>query len=483
MSQAEVSHSASVMAAHANNQASAVPSALTREARAYAIKELARRAGVTKEFFSTWRMEFSENGTTIFVLPGTRKRVFFRNAPEEIWEDLIANKSHTVRLGWLNESAVPSIQNAVIPFIHRSQAQSRALFQTVDSESIECAVDLPLSSLLILSRWEERLVREKDTHDRVPATASIAYREGFLRRPIVDEYGLAFRQVLEALIPNWKPSSFGLRVNVSHDVDNIGLPFNLRSAVGHTIRRKKPEATVKDFLAILPGINPTLLEAIRELVTLSLRRGLKPAVYWKGISRGSRQRDYDPYNPKVRAMIAWLQQHEVEMGAHPGYDTFRSPDKLRREVQMIREILGGQPIGGRQDYLRWCPDSWLDWENCGLVYDSTVGFADHIGFRAGTSFPYYPWFFTLNRQARVLELPLIVMDCTLTSYMRLGFEKSLIAISECVEQCRKVGGVFTLLWHNDSMMNPTLEQLFVHVLDSLSGHHRYDYANPPKDLY
>jgi hypothetical protein len=219
------------------------------------------------------------------------------------------------------------------------------------------------------------------------------------------------------------------------------------------------------------------------LVTLSLRRGLTPAVYWKGISRRQRRRDYNPYHPKVRLMIEWLQKHEVELGVHPGYDTFRSPDKLRREVQMIREILGGQPIGGRQDYLRWCPDSWLDWENCGLVYDSTVGFADQIGFRAGTCFPYYPWFFTLNRQARVLELPLIVMDCTLSSYMELDVDQSLIAISECVEQCRKVGGVMTILWHNDSMMNPSLETLLVHTLDSLSGYHRYDYANPPKDLY
>jgi Family of unknown function (DUF7033) len=467
---------------HAHRGPSGVPRLLTREARAYAMKELARRAGVSHEFFRTWRMELSEEGTTIYVLPGSRKRVFFPDAPRGIWPELIGGEFRTVRLGWLNESAVPSIQDAVIPFVHQSQAQSRALFRTIDSESVECTVDLPLAALLILSRWEERLIEEKDQHGRVPATACVAYRERFLRRPVVDEYGLAFRQALQWLMPNWKPLPSQLRVNVSHDVDSIGLPFNIRTSVGHTLRRRNPAATANDFLGLLPGFNPTLLETIRTLVTLCLRRGLGTAVYWKGTTWRGKTKNYDPYHPKVRAMVEWLRKYEIEMGVHPGYETFRSPDKLRREVQTVREITGVQTLGGRQDYLRWCPHSWLDWENCGLVYDTTVGFADQVGFRAGTCFPYFPWLFELNRQAKLVESPLIVMDCTLTSYMKLDRDQSLIAVSECIEQCRKVGGVFALLWHAESMLNPALENILTPILDSLQGLQKCDLTNPP-NLY
>lgn len=483
MSQVGVPQTAATTAPHITGEPSRIPSLLTREARAYAMKELARRAGVSREFFRTWKMEFAEDGTTLYVLPGTRKRVLFPTAPADVWPDLMRGDFRTLRLGWLNESTVPSIQTAVIPFVHKSMAQSRALFRAIDSETIECTVDLPLVAMLILSRWEELAIEERDKHGRVCATACAAHRERFLRRPVVDEYGLALRQALQWLMPNWKPTPSTLRVNVSHDIDTIGLPFNLRSAVGHTLRRRNPLATAKDVLGILPGFNPTLLEMVRTLVTLSLRRDLEPAVYWKGTTRGRKRQEYDPYHPKVRGMIKWLQKYEIEVGVHPSYNTFRSPDKLRREVLAIRDILGKQTMGGRQDYLRWCPHTWLDWENCGLAYDSSVGFADQIGFRAGTCIPYYPWLFELNRQAKLIEMPLIVMDCTLTAYMKLDRDQSFIAVSECIEQCRKIGGVFTLLWHADSMLNPTLESMLPPILDSLSGYRKYDPFNPPSDLY
>jgi hypothetical protein len=481
MSHLGASHIAAATTPHTDGHPSHAPDALTREARVYAIKELARRAGVTRDFFRTWKIEFSHLGTTIHVLPGTQKRVFFPTAPGEIWQDFAQGSLYTARLGWLNESAIPSIQNAVVPFVHKHQAHSKALFQSLDSECLECTVDLPLSALLVLSCCEERFTQERDSHGRVPASASLAYREGFLQRPIVDEYGLAFQQALESLMPNWKPSPRQFRVNVSHDIDNIGVPFNLRSTLGHTLRRRDPASTVRDIVGLLPGINPTLLESVRHLVTLSLRRGLEPAVYWKGVRKS--QRGYDPLHPKVRAMVAWLEKYGIEMGVHPGYHTFRAPDKLRKEVLTVREILGSRPIGGRQDYLRWCPDLWLDWENCGLAYDGTVGYADHIGFRAGTCIPYCPWLFALNRPAKLLELPLIVMDCTLSFYMKLNMDQSLIAVSEAIEQCKKVGGVFAMLWHNDSMLDPDLDALLQHVLDPLSGSRKYDLLNPPKDLY
>ena len=483
MSQVGVSQAGSTTAAQVHGAPSRFPALLTREARAYAMKELARRAGVSADFFRTWKMEFSETGTTVYVLPGTRKRVFFPDAPRDIWPDLIRGDFRTLRLGWLNESAVPSIQQAVVPFVHKSQAQTKALFRTPDSEQVECTVDLPLAALLILSRWEERVIEERDQHGRIPASASVAYRERFLRRPVVDEYGMALRQALQWLMPNWRPIPSSMHVHVSHDIDTVGLPFSLRSAVGHTLRRHNPLATANDFLGMLPGFNPALLEMIRTLVTLCLRRDLQPAVYWKGTTRGRKRKDYDPYHPKVRGMIKWLQKYEIEVGVHPSYNTFRSPDKLRREVLTIREILGTETMGGRQDYLRWCPQTWLDWENCGLAYDSSVGFADQIGFRAGTCIPYHPWVFELNRQARLVEVPLIVMDCTLTAYMKLDHDQSLIAVSECIEQCRRVGGVFSLLWHADSMLNPAMEDMLPPILDSLTGLPKYDASNPPSDLY
>src|SRR5262249_44264213 len=159
----------------------------------------------------------------------------------------------------------------------------------------------------------------------------------------------------------------------------------------------------------------------------------------------------------------------IENGVQPGYETFRSPERLRREISALREVLGDRPLGGRQHYLRWCPDTWLHWETSGLSYDSSLGFADRVGFRAGTCVPYRPWLFVLNRAADLVEIPLHVMDGTLFVYMNLDPEESIRLIQDCLERCRLVGGVFATVWHNNNLLEAKYRTLYLRLLSMVEG--------------
>jgi hypothetical protein len=177
----------------------------------------------------------------------------------------------------------------------------------------------------------------------------------------------------------------------------------------------------------------------------------------------------------VRAVVDWLHEIGGECGVQPGYNTYRSPEKLRREIVILRDVLGEHPFGGRQHYLRWCPDTWIDWENCGLAYDSSVGFAEQTGFRAGTCVPYRPWLFPLNRQADLLEIPLIVMDRTLLEYMKLTKDQAIGDVKKLTARCRSVGGVFTILWHNDAFLDPFYRNVYLGLLEILQGINNYNW--------
>jgi len=179
----------------------------------------------------------------------------------------------------------------------------------------------------------------------------------------------------------------------------------------------------------------------------------------------------------------WLQDHGVETGIHPAYDTFLNPEQLKMEVRSLKKVLGPQPLGGRQHYLRWCPTTWLHWESCGLAYDSTVGYAEHIGFRAGTCFPYRPWLILENREAKLIEIPLLVMDGTLMKYMGMTPQQGFESVIDCVNRCRVVGGVFTLLWHNHSLIDPLYGDLYPQILQYLVGNEKFDWRNPPLEFY
>lgn len=453
------------------------PSLFPQAATAYAIRELARRAGVSAEMFRAWRIEFGNPGyVEVFVKPGTNCRVRFPKAGPRFWERFRAGKFHTSTLPWFSSPAdsLALIPDFKIPFSSDAKQQTGPLFALRNEECAECAVDLPVSTLLTLSRYEETLPGPRDEHGRFSAYSSIAWNEGFLHRPIVDEYGLALEQALIYLLPGWRPQERRLRVKLGHDVDEIGVPFSLRSALGHTLRRKHPLATIRDLLASSTGVDTTYQVYLRRVVELSIDRGLHSAVYWKASDLGPYDSGYDPHHKQIALLIEAFRSRDVEMGIHPGYGSFDSPAQLRAEVAVLRQLLGEDRLGGRQDYLRWKPETWLLWDSLGLAYDASVGFADQIGFRAGTSYPYRPWLLSQSREADLLEIPLLAMDSTLQGYMKLQPDQALSKLRDCVARCRAVGGVFTLVWHNTKLMETSYTRIYRQLLDELAGTSGYD---------
>jgi len=459
---------------------------ITPQARYYAVAELARRAGITREFFKTWKVTTTPEATIFEIANGTQKFIHFPHASSKTLKALAEGRlsSITVPLATkIGEAGGQQLSHCVVPFVSDESGENRPLFYLSKPNHLECALDLPLSILLTLSRWEETLEIPRDGHGRFQAKDSITTAGAFLDRPIVDEYGLAFEHAMSLLFPSWKKTTRKLRIKVSHDADHVGIPFRWRTALRHSVRSGAIHNSFRDVLSQFSGLDPSELNSIRAIALVSKRHGLNSTVYWKAAPPGPKDSGYDPRHNKVRQMVKWLDDAGIESGIHPGYNTFRAPEKLRREVAILRDTLGTRPLGGRQHYLRWSPDTWLDWENCGLSYDSSVGFAEQIGFKAGTCIPYQPWLFPLNRQADLVEIPLLVMDRTLLAYMGLTKSQAVQEVNQVVERCRMVGGVFTILWHNDAFLNPFYRDVYLSLLGTLSGIENYNWQSDPVPLF
>jgi hypothetical protein len=413
------------------------------------------------------------------------RRIRFPQAHPDFQKQIQAGNFRTSTADWMDRSARrhPLTSDFKIPFSSSAAADLGPLFRVTGDATIDCAVDLLSSAFLTLSRFEETLPGGRDRYGRFSAFSSVAWRDGFLNRPIVDEYGLAFSEAIQRLLPGWQPELPRFRVKLGHDVDEIGVPFNLRGIVGHTIRRGQPGASLRDCAAPWLGIDTNYQHLLRKVIALSLQRGLKPTVYWKASAPGPHDTGYDPRHPSIRAMIDDFQSHGLEMGIHPGYETFESPEKLKAEVATLREVLGEVHVGGRQDFLRWTPKTWEHWEACGLAYDASVGYADHVGFRAGTCQPYHPWLASQNRQAELLEIPLLAMDCTLQSYMKADADEALRLLRDCASRCREVGGVFTLVWHHTRLPHLGYARAYRAFLDELSGPEIYDGRYATHEIY
>src|SRR5262249_35164307 len=153
----------------------------------------------------------------VYVQPDANRCVRFPRISPDFHRNArrLAN-SQTVTACWIDPAANRSlgIPNFKIPF---GPAGSRAigpLCQPATPSIVSCRAELLTSLVLTLSRYEESLPGPRDEHGRFAAPSSIAWRDGFLDRPIVDEWGLAFAEAIRFLLPAWGSGESTFRVKI-----------------------------------------------------------------------------------------------------------------------------------------------------------------------------------------------------------------------------------------------------------------------------
>jgi len=445
---------------------------LTHAAILYTWKQLLSRAGVQVADITESGCESLgltvQYGSHIWgtnELPERTVRVI--PCAEDAWRALLDTPPN--QLEWVPTPAVvpPGSSfswNDSIPILFRGDKarDSRTSFaRQLPDGSLLFEVDIIATAFFMLSRWEETVVPTRDEHGRFPATASVAYKQGFLDRPIVDEYALILREWLRSLLPGWKPNPRRFSVKLTHDVDLISrFPDSftaLRRLGADLVKRRNPRAvclTALDATArVLAPTHVSNFRRIRYLAELSRTHGLaNAAFYFMAAQPGPLDHDYELASRAVRQCIDSLLKQGFEIGLQASYRTFSDPEQLAAEKAHLDSILGNTRYGGRQHYLRFqAPDTWRYWEHAGLEYDSTLAFADHEGFRCGTCHPFHPFDLVVDQEFNLLEWPLAVMDQTLRSYRKLTPEQSEMCIRELARRCSRVEGAFTLLWHNSSL--------------------------------
>jgi hypothetical protein len=110
---------------------------------------------------------------------------------------------------------------------------------------------------------------------------------------------------------------------------------------------------------------------------------------------------------QITEPIHALMSAGCEIGLH-GIDAWLDDCKAREELGEIRRFTGARDIGVRMHWLYFGEQSQGILDKAGAAYDSTVGFNETVGYRAGTAQVYKPL-----DAVRLLELPLHIMDTAL----------------------------------------------------------------------
>jgi hypothetical protein len=441
---------------------------ISRKAERYCWEELSKR--VRFKDGTSYQKAFNEIGIHFYY----QKTEYVVNRPAIIvvpctntaWTHLLKQESNS--LNWLrskdlflsDEKRGPFAQIPVL-FWGTGRENGNWPFATqLEDGIVVFHVDIIAATFFMLTRWEETTTSERDQYGRFPATASVAYKQGFLDQPIIDEYALILREWIKVLRPNWEPRPRKFTIKLSHDIDHVHLfphwKKGARTFLGDLVKRHDSQRAKESWRGTLahlgfPSLDPYLQE-IETLANISQEYGLGNDTFFFKTSDPS---DYDSgYNlnePGVRKCIKSLQKRGFEIGLHPGYNTYDDLSLLEQEKGKLDSILGTTAYGARQHYLQFkVPDTWRHFEQVGLTYDATLGYPEVPGFRCGTCHPFQPFDIEQNRVLNVWERPLIAMDRTFQGYQHLLPNQIFDPILQLAQRCQSVGGEFTLLWHNSS---------------------------------
>lgn len=314
--------------------------------------------------------------------------------------------------------------------------------------------DLFSAVFYLLSRYEEYLPFTPDKYDRYPATESILFQQQLLERPIIDEwlqllgqklgsYGIEPRQRQFSFLPTY---DIDIAWSYRHKGWKRTLGGYLRDVAAHNF------AAVKERTSVLLRHLEDPYDSFDDMDKLHTSAGLKPIYF---ILAAQENGPYDkhilPSRPPMKQLIGRLAAC-YETGMHPSYHTSENPEMLREEHAIMERCCGKKIDQSRQHYIRCAlPDAYRNLIATGIRKEYSMGYATHLGFRAGTSQPFSWYDLRAEQQTGLQVFPFCFMDTSARFELGLSAAQSFEKLHQLQSTLQHTGGLLITVFHNFSL--------------------------------
>jgi hypothetical protein len=400
---------------------------------------------------------------------------------------------------WLSSASVPvaPLPTAALPDWTGAHGTVPILFPTSPGRSdlaeqagdeVRVGFDLLGSVVFLLTRYEEHAQSDVlDDRDRFPGSASLLGRSGWLRWPVLDIYVYLFQAILRRTWPRLDLDPTPFRgVALSHDVDHPSSAMRwrgsqrLRILAGDVLRRRDPSLSLQRAASFLGGTDAIAsmdpYNSYDLLMGTSERVGVASTFFFLTIDtqlpEGTTYQADAPWARRLMANIAGRQHH---IGLHGSYNSSRDADRLSREWAILERAASHVANGSlrraiRQHYLRWTAGTtWRAQAAAGFELDESTGFADRIGYRAGTARTFPAYDLVQHRELPLQVRPLHVMDVTFLAEFGDDPSRGIDEVAAMAQRTRLYGGDLSILWHNSTLETGASRSLYTRIVDRAVG--------------
>lgn len=341
-----------------------------------------------------------------------------------------------------------------------------AIFRLDAAGNLWFTHDYLSSAFYLLSGIQELSGGKRDVHGRFGFAGSIQARYGFISKPVVNYY-------FEFLLKGFETfasfhhfdierrrlfENFGFLL--SHDVDRVAyhhprlIIYKILQILGLKPSTESKRIVLKQFFSGLryqlnPGRGSDPWWNFDWMIDLEKRLGIRSTFFFLHKEDGRKNAWYAFESPKIKCLISELKQNNFEVGIHGTFKSVSDLQSLKNQQTALAKVYGKIPIGIRQHYLLFKhPTTFQLQEAAGLVYDSSLSFHDHDGYRNGYCYPFHPYDFEKDSAMKIWEIPLVMMEVSALQYRQLSYNELSKSVEGYIQEAQKFGGLFTLLWHN-----------------------------------
>lgn len=374
------------------------------------------------------------------------------------------------------------------PFCMLPQTDIPFLFGTPEIEKtddgrIVIYADLIASAYFMLSRYEEIIKPQcRDRYGRFLAKNAVVFQQGYGFRPLVDEWGRYLRNLLRQTGVSLPEEERGFsKIWLTHDVDRPFRIPTLKSCmfeIARIILRRKN--CLKNPLGVYFSEKndpfytfPWIIKQDNKLKD-KLGEKLVESVYFLISGKSTKHNKYYPVKAKkyIR-LLNLLKENDATLGLHVSHEGGENPDVIAEEISRLPSCVDRQKLYSRHHYLKWREPEHIEYmEKAEIKEDFSLGYADSVGFRCGTSKSYYFINPRTESLTDVIIHPMQIMECSLDGrcYMGLTYQQSKELCKKIILEVNGFNGELNLLWHNTSFTKEFYhEKLYVELLEYIKS--------------
>lgn len=328
------------------------------------------------------------------------------------------------------------------------------IFRTYSSDSV-CNYDVLAAVFYLVSRYEEYLPFIKDEHARFKAEDSLAYKKGFLEKPVVNIW---VEELKVKLLERYSDMAFKEKVFTFVNTIDVDSVFSyVGKGFGRTLIGFGRDLIKGNFdlclkrLRVLLGREQDPYDTFDYIIDLLKRYKVNTIFFVLFGYYGRYDKNISPYNSKFQRLIKELCDY-AKVGIHPSYESFEEPELINGQIKMLKSVLKKPIERSRFHYLRFrLPESYRTLLENSIEGDYSMGYPNYVGFRAGicSSFNFYD--LALDFETKLRIFPFAYMDVALKNGLQMSSDEALLKIKSLVDEVEKVKGVFVSVWHNESL--------------------------------